>query len=48
MSLRGKPHYCVGDAYPTRFRDVYVVTLIMVKGGAEIPGVDGVGSLGAT
>ena len=47
-SLGGKPHYCVVDAFPTRFRNVDVVTPIMVKGGAEIPGVDGVGGPGAT
>ena len=30
------------------FRNVYVVTPIMVKGGAEVPGVDGMGGPGAT
>ena len=48
MTLGGKPHYCVVNAFPTRFRNVYVVTLIMVKVGAEILGVDGVGGPDAT
>ena len=43
-----EPHYCVGDASPTRFRNVYVVKPIMVKGGAEVPVVDGVGGPGST
>ena len=47
-SLGGKPHYCVGNAFPTHFRDVYVVTPIMVKAGAEVPDVDGMGGPGAT
>ena len=34
--------------FPTRFHDVYVVTPIMVKGRAKVPGVDGVGGPGAT
>ena len=33
---------------PTCFRDIYVVTPIMVKGRAEVPGVAGVGGLCAT
>ena len=48
VKLTGKPHYSVGDAFPTCFRDVYVITPIMVKGGAEVPGVDGVGGPCAT
>ena len=47
-SLGGKPHYCVGDAFPTRFHNVYMVTPIMVKGGAEVPDVYGMGVPGAT
>ena len=43
-SLSGKPHYSVGDAFSACLRNVDVVALIMVKGGAEVPGVDGVGS----
>ena len=37
-----------GNAFSTRFRDVYVLTPIMVKGRAKVPGVDSVGGPGAT
>ena len=36
-------HYSVGDAFSTCLRDVDVVAPIMVKGGAKVPGIDGVG-----
>ena len=43
MSLGGKPHYSVSDAFSTCLRNVDVLLPIMVKGGAKVPGVDGVG-----
>ena len=46
-SLGGKPHYCVGNAFPTRFCNAYVVTPIMVEGGSKILGVDSAGGSGA-
>ena len=36
------------SAFPTGFCNIYVITPIMVKGGAKIPGVDGMGGPGAT
>ena len=43
MSLGGEPHYSVGDAFSACLQNVDVVAPIMVKGGAEVSGVDGVG-----
>ena len=43
MSLGEKAHYSVGDAFSKCLQNVDVVAPILVKGGAEVPGVDGVG-----
>ena len=43
MSLGGKPDYSVGNVFSTCLRNVDMVSPIMVKDGAKVPGVDGVG-----